>query len=135
MDFPGPDGTGHHLSSVARDGLDGPFLLMGSDGANDNAPSWSAFRKNTRGRQAELLMTGSRHGAYSDAPALLPELVRQGAVPRAALEGNVGTVRPERAVAAVRAYVASFFDRFLKGRDDHLLDGPSDRYPELRHKS
>jgi hypothetical protein len=33
--------------------------------------------------------------------------------------------------AAQRAYVTSFFDRWLRGRDDHLLDGPSPRYPDV----
>jgi hypothetical protein len=31
----------------------------------------------------------------------------------------------------VRAYLLSFFNKFLKGEDDHLLDGPSPAYPEV----
>jgi hypothetical protein len=40
-------------------------------------------------------------------------------------------VNPDRAVTAVRAHVVSFFDRWLRGHDDHLLDGPSPHYPEI----
>ena len=50
-------------------------------------------------------------------------------MPAATLAAAVGTVDPHRAVAANRALVTSFFNRFLKGRDDHLLDGGATRYP------
>lgn len=30
-----------------------------------------------------------------------------------------------------RAYLVSFFRKFLKDQDDHLLDGPSADYPEV----
>ncbi len=36
-----------------------------------------------------------------------------------------------RASQIVRAYLLSFFNRFLLGEDDHLLDGPSPAYPEV----
>ncbi|WP_327310748.1 alpha/beta hydrolase family protein [Streptomyces sp. NBC_01243] len=136
MDYVGgrePDGT--HLSSVALDGLDRPLLLMGtgSEGSGDyrQQPSWAAFWANTRGWKADVTLTGSRHASYTDAEALLPRLARQGAVPDGGLAAAVGTVPPGRALAANRAYVASFFDRWLRGRDDQLLDGPSERFPEM----
>jgi hypothetical protein len=46
-----------------------------------------------------------------------------------AVAAAVGTVDPHRAVAANRALVASFFDRFLKNHNNHLLDGAASRYP------
>ncbi|MCQ8772793.1 alpha/beta hydrolase family protein [Streptomyces telluris] len=134
MDFPLPDGTGSKLSTVAREGVDRPFLLLGSDGpgAAGNRASWASFRQHNRAWQAELTMAGAAHGTYTDAVSLLPALARQGALPEEDLRQGVGTVRPERAVAATRAYVVAFFDRFLKGRDGRLLDGPSPRFPEMR---
>ncbi|MCT2545821.1 esterase [Streptomyces atratus] len=136
MDYVGgrePDGT--HLSGVALDGLDRPLLLMGtgSEGSGDyrRQPSWAAFWANTRGWKADVTLTGSRHASYTDAQVLLPRLARQGAAPDGGLAAAVGTVRPGRALAANRAYVASFFDRWLRGRDDQLLDGPSERFPEM----
>jgi len=36
-----------------------------------------------------------------------------------------------RASRIVRAYLLSFFNEFLQGIDDHLLDGPSPAYPEV----
>ncbi|MFF2044382.1 alpha/beta hydrolase family protein [Kitasatospora sp. NPDC058170] len=135
LHFPGPDGTGVYLTSVAEDGLDRPFLLMGSQspdsGDYHRQPGWAALWQHSRGWRADVTLTGSRHGSYTDAQSLLPQLARQGAVSADALRGDVGDVRPERAVLATRAYVASFFDRWLRGHDDHLLDGPSPRFPEM----
>ncbi|MER6364875.1 esterase [Kitasatospora sp. NPDC001527] len=136
LHFPGPDGTGVHLGGVAEDGLDRPFLLMGTEspdsGPYTGQPGWAAFWQHTRGWKADVTLLGSRHGSYTDAQALLPQLARQGAVPAEAVRGDIGDVRPERAVLATRAYVGSFFDRWLRGHDDHLLDGPSPRFPEMR---
>jgi hypothetical protein len=38
---------------------------------------------------------------------------------------------PARVTQIVRAYLLSFFNKFLQGEDDHLLDGPSPAYPEV----
>ncbi|MEV6977145.1 esterase [Kitasatospora sp. NPDC093806] len=136
LHFPGPDGTGVHLSSVAEDGLDRPFLLMGSQSEDSGdyhaQPGWAAFWQHSRGWKADLTLTGSRHGSYTDAQSLLPKLARQGAVSADAVRGDVGEIAPDRAVLATRAYVGSFLDRWLRGHDDHLLDGPSARFPEVR---
>ncbi|WP_207938843.1 alpha/beta hydrolase family protein [Actinomadura darangshiensis] len=136
MDYTGGKPDGSELSTVARDGLDRPLLLMGteSEGSGDHTeqPSWDAFWRNTRGWKGDVTLAGSRHATYTDAEALLPPLAEQGIAPKGGLTGAVGTVRPARAIAAERAYVTSFFDRWLRGRDDHLLDGPSSRFPEMR---
>ncbi|MFD0278492.1 alpha/beta hydrolase family protein [Kitasatospora sp. NPDC127111] len=137
LHFPGPNGRdGVFLSSVAQDGLDRPFLLMGT-GSEDSGdyhhqPGWDAFWQHTRGWKADLTLTGSRHASYTDAEALLPQLARQGAISPEAVRDELGEIGPDRAVLATRAYVASFFDRWLRGHDDHLLDGPSPRFPEMR---
>lgn len=136
MDYVGgelPDGS--RLSTVALEGLDRPLLLMGteSEGSGDyrRQPSWAAFWQHTRGWKANVTLTGSRHASYTDAQVLLPQLARQGVEPGGGLAAAVGTVRPDRAAAASRAYVTSFFGRWLRGHDDHLLDGPADRFPEM----
>ena len=40
-------------------------------------------------------------------------------------------LRPVRVSQIVRVYLLSFFNKFLKGEDDHLLEGPSPAYPEV----
>ena len=37
-----------------------------------------------------------------------------------------------RTATIMRRYVLSFFNKYLKGIDDHLLDGPPGEYPEIR---
>ncbi|MEU0941229.1 hypothetical protein ABZ379_00295 [Streptomyces canus] len=125
-----PSGT--NLSEVALHGLDQPFLLMGNSAAADGSdvrhePSWASFWRHQRGWKADVTLNDSVHASFTDAKALLPQLA--GLVPDATLAAAVGTVDFHQAVAANRALVASFFDRFLKGPDDHLLDGGASPYP------
>jgi predicted dienelactone hydrolase len=128
------EADGKHPSEVEQHGLDRPFLLMGSSGAGGSdvhrEVSWAAFWQHQRGWKADVTLLNSEHASYTDAEALLPQLAGQ--VPDATLIGAIGTADAKRARTAVtadRAVVASFFDRFLKGCDDHLLDGGQTGYP------
>jgi predicted dienelactone hydrolase len=128
------EADGKHQSQVELNGLDQPFLLMGSSGAGGSdvhrEVSWATFWQHLRGWKADVTLLGSEHASYTDAEALLPQLA--GRVPDATLTTAIGTADPataRAAVAADRAVVASFFDRFLKGHDDHLLDGGQTGYP------
>jgi predicted dienelactone hydrolase len=68
------------------------------------------------------------HGCFSDWDLI---------VDSASLQNEWGTpvsgqfLPPARVSQIVRAYVLSFFNKFLLGEDDHLLDGPSSAYPEV----
>ncbi|MFJ9695547.1 alpha/beta hydrolase family protein [Kitasatospora sp. NPDC101183] len=136
LHFPGPDGrTGVFLADVAQKGLDRPFLLLGTrnpdSGPHQQQPGWDALWRNSTGWHADFTLEGSRHGSYTDAESLLPQLAAQGAVKPGPVSETIGGIRPERAVLATRTYVADFFDRWLRGHDDHLLDGPSAAFPEM----
>jgi dienelactone hydrolase len=126
-----PDNT--NLSQVALHGLRQPFLLIGSSSAADGSdihrePSWASFWQHQRGWKADITVNDSEHHTLTDYEALLPQLA--GEVSTATLNGDLGLVDPHKAVAADRALVDSFFDRFLKGCDDHLLDGRgASQYP------
>ncbi len=121
-----PNGT--NLSPVASHGLTRPFLLMGRDGSDHTTePSWAAFWDHSTGWHRDLTLLGSRHQTYTDLTAIMP----QTGLPPATVEAAIGTVSPTRATAAVRAYTASFFDRWLRDHDDHLLDGPSPHHPDI----
>ncbi|WP_406440244.1 hydrolase [Streptomyces sp. NBC_01613] len=128
------DSTPGNLSSVAADGLDRPFLLIGMDGNNlATVPSWNALWRHSHGWHRGLSLRGADHATYTDAEALIPQIAHQLGLPRKTVVENIGTIAPRRAIAAERAYLAAFFDRRLRGRDDDgLLDGPSARFPEAR---
>jgi dienelactone hydrolase len=121
-----PNGT--NLMPVAVHGLNRPFMLMGREGSDHmTEPSWRAFWSHSGGWKRDLTLRGSRHQTYTDLSAVMP----QAGLGRDIVERKIGTIDPVRAVAAQRAYVTSFFDRWLRGHDGHLLDGPSPCYPEV----
>jgi dienelactone hydrolase len=129
------DSTPGNLSTVAADGLDRPFLLIGKDG-NDlgTVPSWQALWRHSHGWHRGLSLRGAQHATYTDAEAVIPQIARRLGLPRKTVVENIGTIAPRHAISAQRAYVAAFFDRWLRGLDDDgLLDGPSGRYPEARY--
>ncbi|MFF4508064.1 alpha/beta hydrolase family protein [Streptomyces sp. NPDC001401] len=128
------DSTPGDLSTVAADGLDRPFLLIGKDG-NDlgTVPSWEALWRHSRGWHRGLSLRGAQHATYTDAEVIVPQIARRLGLPRKTVVENIGTIAPRRAITAQRAYVAAFFDRWLRGRDDDgLLDGTSSCVPEAR---
>jgi dienelactone hydrolase len=128
------DGDHGYLPPLAADGLDRPFLLVGKDGnTRRTVPSWDAVWQHSTGPRTGLFLRGAEHGTYTDAEVIVPQLARPLRLSRATVAMNIGTIAPRRAVAADRAYLVAFFDRWLRGRDDHgLLERPSPRYPEVR---
>ncbi|WP_425840706.1 hydrolase [Streptomyces fractus] len=120
------------LSTVAAEGVDRPVLLMGSEG-NDrtSVPSWRELWRHSGGWRRDLTLRGSRHATYTDATTLLPQIAARLDLQPGTLKEWVGTVPAHRAVAAQRAYLAAFFDRWLRGGDGALLDAPSPKYPEI----
>ena len=123
---------GSLFSGSATAGSDRPFLLLGSDQAGPEDPSWDEFWKNQHGWKRELMLTGSTHNSFTDFEVLTPQggpLV--GLTPEQVTQ-VIGTLDPRRAVRAERVYVRAFFDLHLRHQDDHLFGGASPRYPEIQ---
>jgi hypothetical protein len=120
---------------VVKRGLGRPVLLFGHTGNNHLGPtgdsSWQQFWANQRGWKLDLTLRGSAHGSFSDLQVLWPQITPGLALPPATFEPIIGTIDPDRSIRAQRAYIASFFDLHLSGRDNHLLDGPSAAFPEI----
>jgi dienelactone hydrolase len=124
---------------VVKRGLDRPFLLFGStghnhlggDGAPSGDPSWQQFWTNQRGWKLDLTLRESAHGSFGDLQVGAPQITRGLGLPPATFEPLIGTIDPDRSIRAQRAYIASFFDLHLRGRDNHLLDAPSAAFPEI----
>ncbi|MEU1073370.1 MULTISPECIES: hydrolase [unclassified Streptomyces] len=121
-------------SSVGTDGVTRPLLLMGMDGDDHHTlPSWGAVWRHSTGWRRDLTLTGTAHASFTDLQSQIPQIARRLGLPDAFVTGNVGTIDPVRSVAAQQAYVAAFFDRWLRCRDDAgLLERPSRRWPEVR---
>lgn len=123
-----------YLSPVAAGGLDRPFLLVGKDGnTRRTVPSWDALWRRSRGWHRGLSLAGAEHATFTDAETLIPQIVRGLRLPAGTAAASLGTLDPRRAVDAQRRVLAAFFDRRLRGRDDHgLFDAPFPDHPEVR---
>ncbi len=91
-------------------GLEQPFMFMGT---GPRTPS-------SRGPSYTFWVPGFLHGDYSDGTAY-PDISRT----------YYGPIDGRRTVEIIRAYVLAFFDKYIKGEEVLLLDGPSDDYPEV----
>ncbi len=96
------------------------------------------FWAHDRGWRLDLTLNGSNENSYKDGVALIPQIARELGLTRGFVTRDIGTVHPARAVAAEDAYIAAFFDKFLRHGGGflwhgggHLLDGPSPRYPDV----
>ncbi|WP_329563357.1 alpha/beta hydrolase family protein [Kitasatospora sp. NBC_01266] len=133
LGYVGDDSDPANPGTAATDGLDRPMLLMGSQGDDHHTnPSWGALWQHSTGWHRDLTLSGSTETTYTDKESMLPQIARQLNLPPATVTDALGTIPPERAVAAERAYLTSFFDRWLRGQDDHLLDHPSAAYPDVQ---
>jgi predicted dienelactone hydrolase len=119
---------GSMAGRVLSEGLDRPFLLVGSDGHGEQDETWATFWAALRGPRRHLELRGSGHLSFTDYQVLLP----QAGVPPEELAGAFGTIDGARSVRVQRAYLTAFADRFLGGRRGALLDGPSPAFPEMR---
>jgi dienelactone hydrolase len=124
---------------VVRRGLDRPFMLFGNDGHNHLAgeafpvgdPSWRDFWSNQRGWKLDISLRQSEHGSFQDLQIAGPQIAAALDLSPTTFEPLIGTIDPDRSIAAQRAYLAAFFDLHLRQRDNQLLDGPSPAYPEI----
>ncbi|MFB9236530.1 alpha/beta hydrolase family protein [Plantactinospora siamensis] len=121
------------LWPVARHGLDRPFMFMGDPGTDhQQTPSWRMLWDNSSGWHVDLRLTGAKsEDSYKDTVPLLPQIARQLGLPDSFVTEAIGSIQPGRAVRTEETLVAAFFDRWLRGRDGHLLDGPSPRLRDV----
>jgi dienelactone hydrolase len=105
-----------------------PFMLLESPGSLTASGSCGGghcrhdileFMRHLTGPRLVFSFRGAKHYNFSDYDFLAPELgVHSRRVP-------LGTIDPLRALTAERAYIAAFFDRYLKHRRGGLLDRPA----------
>ncbi|MGW2223235.1 lipase, partial [Nonomuraea sp. NPDC001684] len=129
---------GGYVGPVAATGVPRPFLqLAAQTHTRDSEPSWKSFWRASTGWKRELRFKGAAHGSFTDLQALLPQIAaalpkaqdgKQSGVPVADF---VGTIDPQRSVAAQRAYVGAFFDLHLLGKPTRLFQEPDSRFPEV----
>lgn len=132
MDAPAP-------TDVAQAGLNQPSMWITRDAASmrlerERAGGWpeaeiEAHQTSMRaayeagsGAGYVVRVPGTFHSNFTDVPNWTP---------LAQVWGLAGPINGQRAHSIVNAYSLAFFDRELRGRAIHLLDGPSVQYPEV----
>jgi hypothetical protein len=127
-----PESVAESLKRVAKRVGDRPFMFMssGGRGPNELGPLMTGFWPHLTGWRRFFSLTGSTHGSYTDSLVLTNGLADAGVIP-AGLTSVVGTIDPARGLAAQRAYVSAFFDRWLRGRESPLLEAASAQHPEV----
>jgi dienelactone hydrolase len=122
------------------DGFGKPFLFLCDDGpiptsaevdaatgankewlkfVHDNCGSIKRGLSDIHGYWATI--KGAKHWDFCDSPLYCPIKLISGA----------GPISYDRATQVINAYIVSFFTKHLKGVDNHLLDNPSDIFPEV----
>jgi predicted dienelactone hydrolase len=125
------DGT--FWGPLAQRGVDRPFLLLtGSEETEQNDPSLGSFLAASTGPKLHLALADSQHSTFSDFEELVPQLAPVLGLTPEQVAAIVGTIDPKTAVTDERAYLRAFFDKYLRRRDNHLLDGPSPRFPDIQ---
>jgi predicted dienelactone hydrolase len=128
----GPQSNKGDLFPVLGHGLNRPFMIMATPGSDINTvPAWRTFWDHSTGWHLDLSLRGANDDhAYGDAAPLVPQIARELHLP-ASFATEFCSISPAKTVPAEVAYLSAFFGRWLRGQDEHLLDGPSPRYPEF----
>ena len=90
-------------------GLQKPVLCMYRSGGGDS----TLFNKATQDA-IWFLISNTEHSSFSSGHLVTDP-----------------TPSAREAALMINAYLLSFFNKYLKGRDDHLLDGPSASFPRV----
>ncbi len=106
-------------SAAYRQGLDLPIMFMDPAGDSSGLAYWKM--KGPTYRLAMPTMVGFGLSDFLLWPGFQDQLS----------EWERGTVEPARGVQISNAYTLAFFDQYLKGIEQPLLDGPSPDYPEV----
>jgi dienelactone hydrolase len=108
-----------------------PFMLMTAHFTRAEDPHVAEFWSHLTGWRLNIQAGGAVHSSYCDLQWLIPQLAKVTGMSDGELQDWIGTLDPARAVRIQQAYPLAFFDRHLRGRRGHLLDGPSPAFPEV----
>jgi predicted dienelactone hydrolase len=123
---------GRFWGPLAQEGVSRPFLLLtGTEHTEQNDPTLASFLTASTGPKLHLALANSQHATFTDAEELEPELAPALGLTPAEVAADLGTISPKTAVINERAYIEAFFGKYLRNRDNHLLDGPSPRFPDI----
>jgi dienelactone hydrolase len=122
--------------SVRHTGLAKPFLLLGSDYHHTSLPdpSWADFLPKLSGWHRWLRVVDAGHYRFIDIGGSATRWQLKPSMPPEAWELVFDDIDDERSQRILVAYTTAFFQRFLRGLPQPLLDRPSTQYPEVEFR-
>jgi predicted dienelactone hydrolase len=117
----GADLDGLLFEPARTTGLSRPFLLMSADPGFAEVLNVAGFWSRLRGPHYAVDVKGARHFAFSDLATFVPQLMRANPSAGQSARQLVGDLNGFATLAAERAYLLAFFDRFLRGKPATLL--------------
>jgi predicted dienelactone hydrolase len=117
----GADLDGLLFGAARASGVSRPFMLMSADPGFAADPNRAGFWRRLPAAHYAVDIEGAHHFAFSDLVFFAPALIRANPVGGEAVRAQVGNVGGSPTLAAERAYLLAFFDRFLRGRRAQLL--------------
>lgn len=119
------------FGSVISEGFDRPFLEFSSTTTSSERNStWKEFLSSLGGWKRELLLEHSKHDTFTDVPLLFDNLPDSKKV-RANAQTLIGDRDGRRVRSILSAYMGSAVEFYAAGKEQKLLDGPSEKYPEV----
>ena len=105
-----------------------PFMMMDSEvwSSDKNTARQKRFWDSLKGPAYRMRIAGTRHNDFTLMPL---------ASPLAPAMGLKGPLQGTRVVQIVNTYLLDFFDEYLQGKTEPLLEGPSKDFPEVRFTS
>jgi predicted dienelactone hydrolase len=117
----GADLDGLMFGRVRTSGLSRPFMLMKAEPGFAAEPNLAGFWNRLRGPHYAVDVRDAHHFAFSDLVFFVPDLIRANPAAGQAARLEVGKLDGPATLAAERAYLLAFFDRFLRGKQEPLL--------------
>lgn len=117
----GADLDGVLFGDARSGGLSRPFMLMNADPGFAADPNRSGFWSQLRGPHYAVDIKNASHFAFSDLVFFAPDLLRANPSGGEGIRALVGNVDGPSTLAAERAYLLAFFDRFLREKPAGLL--------------
>jgi predicted dienelactone hydrolase len=111
--------------------LDRPFMMMSAVFTRATDPEAAAYWSHLRGWRLNIQAQGAAHVSYGDNEALFPQVAKLFGWSGQQLQDVIGTLDPDQAVKIQQAFPLAFFDKHLRHRRGHLLDGPSPAFPAV----
>jgi predicted dienelactone hydrolase len=128
----GADLDGVLFENALAKGLSRPFMLMSADPGFADDPNRTSFWSRLRGPHYAVDIKGARHFAFSDLAFFAPQLSQASPSAAQGIRAQVGNIDGSATLAAERAYLLAFFDRFLRGKNQQpLLARTHDAYPGI----